>query len=277
MNNDLTRQVLQKIREYMAAEKMSLSEFGRQTGVSKAWLSKLKHTDANLSLNTAQDLLHYMGYTLKLTREGGFAITPSRIRRYATRLSNEKTACNGNCGETNTNSTKDQATVMMEKEADVTTGVTGTTTTMSVTAPPAPINPPATTTNVNNGQPVKLSPGQTITVSASSATTTAANKKDEENEIADVKTCDSSEDSSMNQMIKDSINQMYKSVRAASNDSDQQQQMARTASLQSTDVNVEENSEELFLQDDFSLLYDQDFFSNTKAKAQQRSQSYLHS
>lgn len=275
MNNDLTRQVLQKIREYMAAEKMSLSEFGRQTGVSKAWLSKLKHTDANLSLNTAQDLLHYMGYTLKLTREGGFAITPSRIKRYATRLSNEKIACNGNCGETNTNNTKDQATVMMEKEADVTTGVTGTTTTMSVTAPPAPINPPATTTNVNNGQPVKLSPGQTITVSASATT---VNKTDEDNNAIDnVKTCDGSEDSSMNQMIKDSIDQIYKSVRAASSDADQQQQIKRTASLQSTDVSAEENNEESFLQDDFSLLYDQDFFSNTKAKAQQRSQSYLHS
>ena len=255
----------------MAAEKMSLSEFGRQTGVSKAWLSKLKHTDANLSLNTAQDLLHYMGYTLKLTREGGFTITPSRIRRYATRLSNEKTACNGNCGETNT---KEQTTVMMEKEADVTTGVTGTTTTMSVTAPPAPINPPAATTNVSNGQPVKLSPGQTITVSASSMAMAAVNKNDEE--ITDVKTCDSNEDSPMNQMIKDSINQMYKSVRAASSDTDQQQ-MARTASLQSTDMSVEENSEELFLQDDFSLLYDQDFFSNTKAKAQQRSRSHSHS
>lgn len=79
----LTRQVLQKIREYMKAQKISMSEFARQTGVSKAWLSKLKNTDANLSLNTATDLLHYMGYTLKLTREGSISILPTRLKKVA--------------------------------------------------------------------------------------------------------------------------------------------------------------------------------------------------
>lgn len=136
MSNDLTRQVLQKVRDYMAAQKMSMSEFGRQTGVSKAWLSKLKHTDANLSLNTAQDLLHYMGYTLRLTREGSFNIAPSRIKRYA----------------------KNYKSIVEAETAGTTT------TTTTVVPAPAPI--PSPTTPINNGQPVKLTPGQTITVSA---------------------------------------------------------------------------------------------------------------
>ena len=92
MANDLTRQVLKKIREYIAAQKISMSEFGRQTGVSKAWLSKLKHTDANLSLDTATDLLHFMGYTLILVRDNQqskeddtveASIIPSRLRKLA--------------------------------------------------------------------------------------------------------------------------------------------------------------------------------------------------
>lgn len=70
MNSDLTRQILQLIREYIDANKISMSEFGRQAGVSKAWLSKLKNTDANLSLDTATDLLHFIGYTLKLAKDG---------------------------------------------------------------------------------------------------------------------------------------------------------------------------------------------------------------
>lgn len=90
MNSDLTRQILQLIREYIDANKISMSEFGRQAGVSKAWLSKLKNTDANLSLDTAVDLLHFIGYTLKLTRDGqteGLSeeatITKSRLKKVA--------------------------------------------------------------------------------------------------------------------------------------------------------------------------------------------------
>lgn len=83
MNSDLTRQILQLIREYIDANKISMSEFGRQTGVSKAWLSKLKNTDANLSLDTATDLLHFIGYKLILTKDGKTAIRKSNMTRVA--------------------------------------------------------------------------------------------------------------------------------------------------------------------------------------------------
>ena len=89
MNSDLTRQVLQLIREYIAANKISMSEFGRQAGVSKAWLSKLKNTDANLSLDTAINLLHFIGYTLILTKDDALnqtaTISKSRLRKVASK------------------------------------------------------------------------------------------------------------------------------------------------------------------------------------------------
>ena len=84
MQNDLTRRILALIREYIDAQKISMSEFGRQTGVSKAWLSKLKNYDANLSLNTATDLLRYMGYKLELMKDGA-KIYKSRLKKYAKR------------------------------------------------------------------------------------------------------------------------------------------------------------------------------------------------
>lgn len=84
VNNDLTRKILKLIREYISANKISMSEFGRQTGVSKAWLSKLKNYDANLSLDTATDLLKYMGYKLELTKDGA-RIYKSRLKKYASR------------------------------------------------------------------------------------------------------------------------------------------------------------------------------------------------
>ena len=87
MNSDLTRQVLQLIREYIDANKISMSEFGRQAGVSKAWLSKLKNTDANLSLDTAINLLHFIGYTLILTKDNKLtaSIQKSRLKKVASK------------------------------------------------------------------------------------------------------------------------------------------------------------------------------------------------
>lgn len=49
---------------------MTVSEFGRRAGVSKAWLSKLKNTDANLSIETAEKLLHAAGYKLNISKGG---------------------------------------------------------------------------------------------------------------------------------------------------------------------------------------------------------------
>ena len=148
MQEDLTRQVLKLIREYINAEKISMSEFARQTGISKAWLSKLKNSDANLSLDTAQDLLHYMGYTLKLTREGSCSIQPSRLKKYA---SNVKTAAKiyiidkFNVVE-NDDTTKEGASF-----SEVSTS------TNTVYTQPQ---------NINNGNPIKLNPGQSIIITA---------------------------------------------------------------------------------------------------------------
>ena len=43
---------------------MSMSEFARKAGVSKAWLSRLQHTDANLSIEMANRLLDIAGYKI---------------------------------------------------------------------------------------------------------------------------------------------------------------------------------------------------------------------
>ena len=194
-NIDLTRQVLQKIREYMAAEKISMSEFARQTGVSKAWLSKLKHTDANLSLNTAQDLLHYMGYTLRLTREG-MKISRSRLYRYAYNNYDKNNINNKEDMKDLTKiyvqpsfSLKNKKDYLKVKQADgMVTQVSPTPTSTMVPAQPA-----ITTTQTQTvapvttaPAPVKLSPGQTLTVSAEVNTDkeNVMNNNENENEFA---------------------------------------------------------------------------------------------
>lgn len=78
MKHPVTKQTLEIIRTYAYKHEMSLSEFGRRAGVSKAWLSKLQHTDANLSIETAADLLSAAGYTLKVQKGGGHPVTPEK-------------------------------------------------------------------------------------------------------------------------------------------------------------------------------------------------------
>lgn len=69
MQTELTKEVLRLIRNTAFKKDISLSEFGENAGVSKAWISKLQHTDANLSLDTAQGLLNASGYELKIVRK----------------------------------------------------------------------------------------------------------------------------------------------------------------------------------------------------------------
>lgn len=85
MNNSLTKRILKLIREYIKANKISMSEFGRQSGVSKAWLSRLKNYDANLSLDTAESLLKNIGYKLEVVN-GSAHIFKSRLTKYASKL-----------------------------------------------------------------------------------------------------------------------------------------------------------------------------------------------
>ena len=70
MKSALTNQILQIIRTHAYKADMTVSEFGRRAGVSKAWLSKLKNTDANLSIETAEKLLHVAGYKLNISKSG---------------------------------------------------------------------------------------------------------------------------------------------------------------------------------------------------------------
>ena len=65
----ITKEILQIIRTAAHRQDISLSEFGRRAGVSKAWISKLQHTEANLSLETAVNLLRAAGYDLKVVKK----------------------------------------------------------------------------------------------------------------------------------------------------------------------------------------------------------------
>jgi len=62
----ITKEILQVIRSAAHQQDISLSEYGRRAGISKAWVSKLQHTEANLSLETAVGLLNAAGYDLKI-------------------------------------------------------------------------------------------------------------------------------------------------------------------------------------------------------------------
>ena len=65
----ITKDILQIIRSAAYKQGISISEFGRRAGISKAWISKLQHTEANLSLETAVNLLKAAGYELKITKK----------------------------------------------------------------------------------------------------------------------------------------------------------------------------------------------------------------
>jgi transcriptional regulator with XRE-family HTH domain len=66
----ITKQILELIRAYANKEGISLSQFAKRTDISKAWLSKLKNHDANLSLETATYLLNEIGYDLQVKKRG---------------------------------------------------------------------------------------------------------------------------------------------------------------------------------------------------------------
>lgn len=78
MNSSLTKQILEIIRKYLDEEEISMSEFARKADVSKAWLSRLQHTDANLSIEMANRLLDVAGYRLII--KDNFNRTSSRLK-----------------------------------------------------------------------------------------------------------------------------------------------------------------------------------------------------
>jgi transcriptional regulator with XRE-family HTH domain len=69
MKNEMTVKVLKIIKDFIYNNHISLSEFARRAGVSKAWLCRLQTTDANLSVDTASKLLNAAGYELNISKK----------------------------------------------------------------------------------------------------------------------------------------------------------------------------------------------------------------
>ena len=69
MKVHITREIMDMISQHMAKNNISLSEFARQSHVSKAWLSELRNKDANLSVETATYLLNSLGYDLQIVKK----------------------------------------------------------------------------------------------------------------------------------------------------------------------------------------------------------------
>lgn len=89
MKSRITNEILNIIRTHAYKEDMTISEFGRQAGVSKAWLSKLKNTDANLSVETAEKLLNAAGYKLNVSK-GKSAAVETEIEKTANKKTSNK-------------------------------------------------------------------------------------------------------------------------------------------------------------------------------------------
>lgn len=88
MKSPLTNEILQIIRTHAYKEDITVSEFGRKAGVSKAWLSRLKNTDANLSIETAEKLLHAAGYKLTISKGKTASIEEDEIEKTASKITN---------------------------------------------------------------------------------------------------------------------------------------------------------------------------------------------
>ena len=78
MQQDITKDVLGLVRKFIKEHKISLSEFARRSGVSKAWLSKLYNSDSNLSMATATKILDFLGYKFEVKKSTG-----SRLKKTA--------------------------------------------------------------------------------------------------------------------------------------------------------------------------------------------------
>lgn len=59
-----TKEIIQIIRTYAYQHGLSMSEFAKKAGISKAWLSKLKTQDREISLQLAEKILHAAGYSI---------------------------------------------------------------------------------------------------------------------------------------------------------------------------------------------------------------------
>lgn len=64
-----TKDIIKIVRTYAYQSGMSMSEFAKKAGVSKAWLSKLKRGDREISLQLAEKILNAAGYTIILKHQ----------------------------------------------------------------------------------------------------------------------------------------------------------------------------------------------------------------
>lgn len=89
MKSPLTNEILKIIRTHAYKEDITVSDFGRKAGVSKAWLSRLKNTDANLSIETAEKLLHAAGYKLTISKGTTASIEEDKkVEKTASKITN---------------------------------------------------------------------------------------------------------------------------------------------------------------------------------------------
>ncbi|MNC06251.1 hypothetical protein D3C81_816130 [compost metagenome] len=59
-----TKDIVKIIRTYAFQNGMTLTEFARKAEVSKSWISRLRHEDAEISLLVAQKMLNAAGYKI---------------------------------------------------------------------------------------------------------------------------------------------------------------------------------------------------------------------
>ena len=85
MGSRMTKKIIDIVKNYSEKKNISISEFGRRAGVSKAWLSRLQNTDANLSVETASRLLNSAGYELQIVKKSGTTANEykSRLKKVA--------------------------------------------------------------------------------------------------------------------------------------------------------------------------------------------------
>ena len=64
MLSPTTKDVIKIIRTYVYENGKTVSEFAREAGVSKSWISRLYHEDSEISLLLANRLLEQAGYKM---------------------------------------------------------------------------------------------------------------------------------------------------------------------------------------------------------------------
>lgn len=59
-----TKDIIRIIRTYVYENGKTISEFAKEAGVSKSWISRLYHEDSEISLLLANRLLEHAGFKL---------------------------------------------------------------------------------------------------------------------------------------------------------------------------------------------------------------------